>query len=97
MSERKKELMMKRALEVARIILDTHATVRQVAKIVGVSKSTVHKDINERLSRYCIEGAEGFSEELVVGVLNVIAENKAVRHIRGGEATKKKYASLKKK
>ncbi|NLK08786.1 MAG: sporulation transcriptional regulator SpoIIID [Firmicutes bacterium] len=64
-------------------MIDTQATVRQAASVFGVSKSTVHKDVTERLPRINLE--------LAAKVKLVLEQNKAERHIRGGEATKKKY------
>lgn len=75
-----------RALEEARYLIDNHATVRQTAKIFGVSKSTVHKDIVERLPNY--------SFVLAKEAHNVLAENKAERTLRGRLATQKKYLLL---
>jgi putative DeoR family transcriptional regulator (stage III sporulation protein D) len=70
---------------VSNYIYETKATVRQAAKVFGVSKSTIHKDITERLSK--IDG------QLADRVKEVLEYNKAERHIRGGEATKRKYMS----
>lgn len=75
----------KRAVKVANHILQTSDTVRQTAEIFGISKSTVHKDVSERLPR--------INKELAEKVKNVLEQNKAERHIRGGEATRKKYAN----
>lgn len=72
-----------RAQNVARYIIDNKATVRNAAKEFNVSKSTVHKDVTERL--YYIN--KGLFEQ----VKPVLAENKACRHLRGGMATKEKY------
>ncbi|MCR5792371.1 MAG: sporulation transcriptional regulator SpoIIID [Lachnospiraceae bacterium] len=72
-----------RALEVAQYIIVQNTTVRQAAKHFGISKSTVHKDVTERLE----EINPGKAGE-VRQVLNI---NKAERHIRGGLATKEKY------
>lgn len=72
-----------RALEIGKYIIDSNATVRQTAKQFGVSKSTVHKDVSERLS-YINPG-------LAHEVRKVLDVNKAERHIRGGLATKVKY------
>ncbi|MGF7184804.1 putative DeoR family transcriptional regulator (stage III sporulation protein D) [Desulfitispora alkaliphila] len=77
------EYIRKRVLEIAYHILETDATVRQAAKIFGVSKSTVHKDLTERLPL--------INEELSDQVKNILDKNKSERHIRGGEATRKKY------
>ena len=74
----------KRAVKIARYILQTSDTVRGTAEVFGISKSTVHKDVSERLPR--------ISKELADQVRNVLDRNKAERHLRGGEATRKKYA-----
>jgi putative DeoR family transcriptional regulator (stage III sporulation protein D) len=74
----------KRAVKEARYILQTSDTVRRTAEVFGISKSTVHKDVAERLPR--------ISKELAEEVRNVLDRNKAERHLRGGEATRKKYA-----
>jgi putative DeoR family transcriptional regulator (stage III sporulation protein D) len=74
----------KRAVKIAHHILQTCDTVRQTADIFGISKSTVHKDMAERLPR--------IDKELASKVEKVLAKNKAERHIRGGEATRRKYA-----
>lgn len=64
-------------------IVENRATVRQAARQFGVSKSTVHKDIAERLPH--------FNRRLYLQVKEILEENKAQRHIRGGMATRKKY------
>lgn len=74
----------KRAVKIARYILQTSDTVRGTADVFGISKSTVHKDVSERLPR--------ISKELADEVRSVLDRNKAERHLRGGEATRKKYA-----
>lgn len=74
----------KRAVKIARYILQTSNTVRGTAEVFGISKSTVHKDVSERLPR--------ISKELADEVRNILDRNKAERHLRGGEATRKKYA-----
>lgn len=76
-----------RILEEARYLIDNHATVRQTAKYFGVSKSTVHKDIAERLPNY--------SSTLANEANKVLAKNKAERALRGGLATQRKYRLLK--
>ena len=76
-----------RATKLGEFIVENKATVRRAAKQFGVSKSTVHKDGSQRL-QYIDRG-------LYRDVKNVLAVNKAQRHIRGGMATKKKYESLK--
>ncbi|AZR73982.1 sporulation transcriptional regulator SpoIIID [Anoxybacter fermentans] len=83
-----KDYIRKRVLEVANYIYQTRATVRQAAKIFGVSKSTIHKDVTERLSE--------IDENLSQRVKEVLEFNKAERHIRGGEATRRKYLKEKK-
>ena len=72
-----------RAIELAHYIIDSKDTVRGAAKKFGVSKSTVHKDIAERLKK--------INPALAKEVRVILDENKAERHIRGGMATKKKY------
>ena len=76
-----------RATMLGEYIVENKATVRRAAKQFGVSKSTVHKDVSQRL-KYIDSG-------LYKDVKNILAVNKAQRHIRGGLATKKKYESLK--
>lgn len=76
-----------RTLNLANHIIENRATVRDTAKKFGVSKSTVHKDVTYRL-RY-------INSSLYSAVSEVLAENKAVRHLRGGEATRQKYAMKK--
>ncbi|MBE6859674.1 MAG: sporulation transcriptional regulator SpoIIID [Ruminococcus sp.] len=76
----------KRAVELGQFILDNKSTVRATAKQFGISKSTVHKDVSERLSE--------INPELYVQVKNILEINKRERHIRGGMATKIKYQEL---
>ena len=73
----------KRVLDEAYKILKTDRTIREVAQEFGVSKSTVHKDVSQRL--------ESIDRQLYEQVKAVLEENKALRHIRGGMATKEKY------
>ncbi|HHW41876.1 MAG TPA: sporulation transcriptional regulator SpoIIID [Syntrophomonadaceae bacterium] len=77
------EYIRRRVLEVTDYILESSATVRQTAKVFGVSKSTIHKDVTERLPR--------INPHLALQVRNILELNKAERHIRGGEATRRKY------
>ncbi len=77
------EYIRRRVMDVSNYILESSATVRQTAQVFDVSKSTVHKDVTERLPR--IDG------KLASKVRNILELNKAERHIRGGEATRKKY------
>ena len=77
------EYIQKRALEICAYILETRATVRKAAIIFQVSKSTVHKDMTERLP--------SLDKKLAQQVKAVLEFNKAERHLRGGEATRKKY------
>ena len=72
-----------RALILGRYIADTGATVRQCAKEYGISKSTVHTDVTERLV--------SIDRNLCEKVRRVLDKNKTERHIRGGEATRKKF------
>lgn len=78
-----KDYIQKRVLDLSHYIAGQKATVRQAAKYFGVSKSTVHKDVTERLP--------DINQELAEEVKLVLDVNKAERHIRGGEATRKKY------
>ena len=75
--------MIKRALMSAEYILETGSTVRDCAERFGTSKSTVHKDVSERLQE--------IDFELYCKVREVLDKNLRERHIRGGNATKKKY------
>ena len=72
-----------RACELAVYIIETGATVRTAARHFGISKSTVHKDLSERLPQY--------NKTLFRQVRKVLDTNKAQRHIRGGIATRNKY------
>ena len=72
-----------RACELAVYVIETGATVRSAAKKFGISKSTVHKDLQNRLPR-C-------NQVLYIQVRQVLEKNKKERHIRGGLATKRKY------
>lgn len=74
---------------IAEYIVKTGDTVRGAAAKFGVSKSTVHKDITERLGK--------ISPSLFASVKSVLEQNKAERHLRGGEATRLKYRKLKKR
>ncbi len=78
-----REYIEERALEIGNYILNNKATVRHAAKKFGVSKSTVHKDVSERLMFV--------DPELAKEVRKILDTNKAERHIRGGLATKEKY------
>ena len=77
----------KRAIELAHYIINSKDTVRGAAKKYGVSKSTVHKDVSERLLK--------INPGLASEVRAILNENKAERHIRGGMATKLKYSQKK--
>ena len=77
-----------RACELAVYMIETGATVRAAAKRFGISKSTVHKDLSQRLPQ-C-------NRRLYQQVRQVLETNKAQRHIRGGLATQTKYRSLEK-
>jgi len=78
-----KDYIRKRVLDISQYILDSKQTVRQTAQVFGVSKSTVHKDVTERLPT--------INKRLSVKVKSILDLNKSERHIRGGEATRKKY------
>lgn len=78
------EYIEKRVLEVCDYMIATGATVRQAANRFGVSKSTIHKDLVERLPE--------LDKNRFEQVKRVLENNKAERHLRGGEATRQKYA-----
>jgi putative DeoR family transcriptional regulator (stage III sporulation protein D) len=84
-----KEYIEERALEIANYIIENNATVRQTAKAFGISKSTVHKDVAERLAQ--------INPTLAAEARKVLDVNKSERHIRGGMATKEKYLHMEKK
>ncbi len=75
-----------RACDLAEYIIESKATVRSAAKKFGISKSTVHKDLSERL--------EHINRPLYLQVKEVLEYNKAERHIRGGMATRLKYKGV---
>ena len=79
-----KDYIEERAVEIAYYIIENKATVRQTAVAFGVSKSTIHKDCTDRL--------EQINPTLAQSVRKVLDVNKQERHIRGGLATKRKYA-----
>lgn len=81
-----KDYMRNRVLEIADFVIQTGATVRKAAKEYGVSKSTVHKDMTERLPK--------INPEIAERVKKILDHNKAERHIRGGRATKRKYQGV---
>ena len=75
--------MEQRACDLAVYIIENKSTVRGAAKVFGISKSTVHKDLTERLPHY--------NRALYLQVKAILDQNKAERHIRGGLATRRKY------
>ena len=81
-----KGIVEERASMLGEYIIESQATVRKAAKVFGISKSTVHKDVSERL-KY-------INPKLYREVKAVLETNKAQRHIRGGLATKRKYQLL---
>lgn len=78
-----------RAVALGKYIIDNNTTVRDAAKAYRISKSTVHKDVTQRLGK--------FSPVLAAQVKDVLEKNKAERHMRGGEATRRKYIELRSK
>lgn len=78
-----KEDLVERVLSMANHINETHDTIRKTAKIYGYSKSTVHNDVSKKL--------KSIDYKLYVKTKSILEENFADKHIRGGEATKKKY------
>lgn len=81
-----KDYIEERAIAIANYIIEHNATVRQTAKQFGVSKSTVHKDVTDRLVQV--------NPELANAARKVLDVNKSERHIRGGLATKEKYLHM---
>ena len=81
-----KDYISKRVIELAEYIITNKSTVRDAAKRFGISKSTVHKDITERL--------EKINKNLYNEARKILDVNKAERHLRGGMATKLKHESL---
>lgn len=81
-----KDYIEERAVEIAHYIIEHKATVRQTAKQFGVSKSTIHKDVTERLLQ--------INPSLAADARKILDTNKAERHIRGGLATREKYLHL---
>ena len=75
-----------RTVNIAKYIIDTKCTVRDAAKKFGISKSTVHKDVTERLGR--------INAQLSDQIHEILMENKQERHIRGGLATREKYLKV---
>lgn len=78
--------MEERACQLALYIIENKATVRAAARKFSISKSTVHKDLSERLP--------AFNRTLYLQAKQVLEENKAQRHIRGGMATRRKYKGV---
>ena len=81
-----KDYIEERALEIASYIIENQAPVRQTARQFGVSKSTIHKDVTDRLSQ--------INPQLAKEARKVLDFNKQERHIRGGLATREKYLHL---
>ncbi|MBR3791167.1 MAG: sporulation transcriptional regulator SpoIIID [Clostridia bacterium] len=81
-----KDYIEHRVIELANYIIDNNSTVRAAAKEFHISKSTVHKDVTERLQK--------LNSELSKNVSDILNVNKSERHIRGGIATKEKYKKL---
>ena len=79
----RQETIEERTVSIARYIIDTECTVRDAAKKFGISKSTVHKDVTERLAK--------FNPSLAGEAKEILLKNKKERHIRGGIATREKY------
>lgn len=80
------DIIEKRACQLAVYMIETGATVRAAARHFGISKSTVHKDLTQRLP-HC-------DRQLYIQVRKILETNKQERHIRGGMATRRKYRGL---
>ena len=81
-----KDYIEERAIKIANYIIKSNTTVRETAKVFKVSKSTVHKDVSERLPR--------INPQIWKEVKRILEQNKAERHIRGGKATQMKYKKM---
>ena len=81
-----KDYIEERAIEIANYIIEERPTVRQAAKKFGVCKSTIHKDVTERLAQ--------INPSLAAETREILDLNKSERHIRGGLATRKKYLHM---
>ena len=81
-----KDYIEERAVDVAHYIIESNATVRQTAKKFGISKSTVHKDVTDRLAQ--------INPALAKQARKVLDRNKSERHIRGGMATRENYLHM---
>ncbi|MCB2293189.1 sporulation transcriptional regulator SpoIIID [Clostridium algoriphilum] len=81
-----KDYIEDRVLEVAKYIIESKATIRRTAKVFGVSKSTIHKDMTERLPT--------INPQIANEAKTILDINKAERHIRGGRATRLKYKAI---
>ncbi|MEG2354182.1 MAG: sporulation transcriptional regulator SpoIIID [Clostridium sp.] len=82
-----KDYIEERVLEVAKYIIESKSTIRKTAKVFGVSKSTIHKDMTERLPK--------INQDIAEQAKIILDINKSERHIRGGKATKMKYKTNK--
>jgi putative DeoR family transcriptional regulator (stage III sporulation protein D) len=83
-----KNYIEERVIDLANYIIEHKATVRYAAKVFGISKSTVHKDVTERLN--------SIDKKLSKQIRKILEINKAERHIRGGQATKEKFMARQK-
>lgn len=81
------ESIKQRVIEVSNYMLESKKTIREIAKHYGISKSTIHKDISERLKQ--------INYSLYEKVNEIVKEHKDIRHIRGGQSTKIKYLKIK--
>jgi putative DeoR family transcriptional regulator (stage III sporulation protein D) len=81
-----KDYIEDRVLEVAKYIIESKATIRRTAKVFGVSKSTIHKDMTERLPT--------INPQIANEAKTILDLNKSERHIRGGRATRLKYKAV---
>lgn len=79
-------LITKRVLDEACYMIKTNETIREIANVFNVSKSTVHKDLHERLQE--------INNDLFLQIDSILKYHIDIRHIRGGESTKKKYKKL---
>ena len=82
-----KKAIIKRTLKEAELMISTNKTIREIAECLKISKSTVHKDLKERLKE--------INKSKYAKIQETLKNHLNIRHLNGGEATRKKYAKLK--
>ena len=90
-NNRLQDLIDKRVINVAKYIIDTNNTVRGAARVFGVGKTTIHKDLSERLPE--MAKTNPIANNMLNQIGKIMDYNFSIKHMRGGEATKNKYKS----